>query len=54
MSTTGLQPLIELAWESRAEISALNAPEVRSAVERVIKDLNAGRLRVAERRGVGD
>ncbi|CAD5369741.1 2,3,4,5-tetrahydropyridine-2-carboxylate N-succinyltransferase [Rubrivivax sp. A210] len=49
-----LQSVIDLAWESRAEISALNAPEVREAVEHVIKDLNAGRLRVAERRGVGD
>ena len=49
-----LQPLIDLAWESRAEISALNAPEIRNAVERVITELNAGRLRVAERRAVGD
>ena len=53
MSQT-LQPLIDLAWESRAEINALNAPEVRAAVERVIAELNGGRLRVAERRGVGD
>ena len=49
-----LQPVIDMAWDSRAEISALNAPQVRDAVERVIADLNAGRLRVAERRGVGD
>jgi 2,3,4,5-tetrahydropyridine-2-carboxylate N-succinyltransferase len=49
-----LQALIETAWESRSEISALNAPEVRTAVEAVIKDLNAGRLRVAEKKGVGD
>jgi 2,3,4,5-tetrahydropyridine-2,6-dicarboxylate N-succinyltransferase len=53
-SAHGLQPLIDMAWESRAEITALNAPQVRDAVERVIADLNAGRLRVAERRGVGD
>ena len=53
-SAASLQPLIDMAWESRAEISALNAPHVRDAVERVIADLNAGRLRVAERRGVGD
>ncbi len=46
--------LINLAWESRAEISALNAPEVRTAVEAVISDLNAGRVRVAEKRGIGD
>jgi len=49
-----LQSLIDLAWEGRAEISAVNAPEVREAVEHVIADLNGGRLRVAERRGVGD
>jgi 2,3,4,5-tetrahydropyridine-2,6-dicarboxylate N-succinyltransferase len=46
--------LINLAWESRADISALNAPDVRVAVEAVIADLNKGRIRVAERRGVGD
>ena len=54
MSADKLQHLIDMAWESRAEISAINAPEVRDAVERVIAELNAGRLRVAERRGVGD
>ncbi len=54
MSTHPLQSVIDLAWESRAEISAINAPEVRDAVEQVIAELNAGRLRVAERRGVGD
>ncbi|MDP3224674.1 MAG: 2,3,4,5-tetrahydropyridine-2,6-dicarboxylate N-succinyltransferase, partial [Rubrivivax sp.] len=54
MSQPQLQSIIDLAWESRAEISAVNAPEVREAVEQVIADLNSGRLRVAERRGVGD
>ena len=54
MSRTQLQPGIDLAWDARAEISAINAPEVREAVELVIQDLNAGRLRVAEQRGVGD
>jgi len=49
-----LQAVIDLAWDNRAQISALNAPEVRDAVEQVVADLNAGRLRVAERRGVGD
>jgi 2,3,4,5-tetrahydropyridine-2,6-dicarboxylate N-succinyltransferase len=52
--STPLQALIDTAWEARAEISAINAPEVRDAVEQVIKGLNSGRLRVAERRGVGD
>ena len=54
MSTLQLQPIIDLAWESRTEITAINAPEVRDAVETTIRELNAGRLRVAERRGVGD
>ena len=47
------QSTIDLAWESRAEITATNSPEVRAAVDAVISDLNAGRLRVAERQGVG-
>ena len=52
--SSDLKAVIDLAWEARAEISALNAPQVREAVEEVIADLNGGRLRVAERRGVGD
>jgi 2,3,4,5-tetrahydropyridine-2-carboxylate N-succinyltransferase len=48
-----LQSTIELAWDNRAEISAVNAPQVREAVEHVIAELDAGRLRVAERQGVG-
>ncbi len=54
MSLAQLEQTINLAWEARAEISAINAPEVRDAVEHVIADLNGGRLRVAEKRGVGD
>jgi 2,3,4,5-tetrahydropyridine-2,6-dicarboxylate N-succinyltransferase len=54
MSFAQLQTIIDQAWDSRAEITALNAPQVREAVEHVIADLNAGRLRVAEKRGVGD
>ena len=54
MSSAQLQSVIDLAWESRAEISAINAPQVRGAVETVIGDLNAGRLRVAEKLGVGN
>jgi 2,3,4,5-tetrahydropyridine-2-carboxylate N-succinyltransferase len=48
-----LQNLIDVAWEGRASLTPTNAPEVREAVERVISDLNGGRLRVAERQGVG-
>jgi 2,3,4,5-tetrahydropyridine-2-carboxylate N-succinyltransferase len=54
MSTDSRQNTIDLAWESRTEISAINAPELRETVESVISDLNGGRLRVADKRGVGD
>jgi 2,3,4,5-tetrahydropyridine-2,6-dicarboxylate N-succinyltransferase len=56
MSTANLQELqatIDLAWESRASINATNSPEIYQAVEHVIGELNAGRLRVAEREAVG-
>lgn len=48
-----LQTTIDLAWENRASLNAANSPQVREAVEQVIADLNAGRIRVAERQGVG-
>ncbi len=48
-----LQALIDAAWEQRAEISAEKSPDVRAAVEHVIADLNKGRVRIAEREGVG-
>jgi 2,3,4,5-tetrahydropyridine-2,6-dicarboxylate N-succinyltransferase len=54
MTTASLQATIDLAWESRADITAVNAPQVLEAVDQVIADLNKGRIRVAERRGVGD
>ncbi|MCW5640321.1 MAG: 2,3,4,5-tetrahydropyridine-2,6-dicarboxylate N-succinyltransferase, partial [Rubrivivax sp.] len=47
------QNLIDLAWEGRNQITATSAPDVRQAVDEVIADLNAGRIRVAERQGVG-
>ncbi|MEY3271363.1 MAG: hypothetical protein RLZZ341_264 [Pseudomonadota bacterium] len=49
-----LQSTIDVAWERRTEMNAANAPQVREAVEQVIAALNGGRLRVAERRGVGE
>jgi len=52
-TTAQLKDLIDLAWEGRAQISAVSSPEVREAVEHVIGELNAGRVRVAERQGVG-
>jgi 2,3,4,5-tetrahydropyridine-2-carboxylate N-succinyltransferase len=48
-----LQATIDRAWDQRAQADALNTPAVRDAVEQVIADLNGGRLRVAERQGVG-
>jgi 2,3,4,5-tetrahydropyridine-2,6-dicarboxylate N-succinyltransferase len=53
MSFTELQSIVDMAWDNRARLDPTNAPEVRTAVAQVIKDLNAGRLRVAERQGVG-
>jgi 2,3,4,5-tetrahydropyridine-2,6-dicarboxylate N-succinyltransferase len=53
MSQT-LQTVIEAAWEDRANISVAAAPaEVRDAVEHVLNELDAGRLRVATREAVG-
>jgi len=54
MSLAQYQSIIDLAWESRSEITAINAPEVRDTVEKVISELNGGRIRVAERLGVGE
>jgi 2,3,4,5-tetrahydropyridine-2-carboxylate N-succinyltransferase len=52
--TASLQSLIDAAWEDRAKFSPTDAPaDVRAAVESVIEDLNAGRVRVATREGVG-
>ena len=51
--TSELQSIIEMAWESLASINAGNSPKIFEAVEAVISDLNGGRLRVAERQGVG-
>jgi 2,3,4,5-tetrahydropyridine-2,6-dicarboxylate N-succinyltransferase len=48
-----LQATIDLAWDNRAQADALGGPDIRDAVEHVIGELNAGRLRVAERQGVG-
>ena len=46
------QKTIEDAWEGRAALNPSNAPgELREAVEHVIAGLDAGKLRVAEKRG---
>ncbi len=47
---TDLAATIDRAFETRAELSPDNAPaDVRAAVDRVIAELDAGRLRVAEK-----
>ena len=51
--TAALQATIDQAWEDRTKITAASAPQVVEAVEQVIAELNGGRLRVAERQGVG-
>ncbi|MFC3146854.1 2,3,4,5-tetrahydropyridine-2,6-dicarboxylate N-succinyltransferase [Piscinibacterium candidicorallinum] len=49
MSQT-LASVIESAWESRTSLSPASAPkDVSEAVETVIADLDAGRIRVAEK-----
>ena len=44
-----LQTTIDLAWESRTQITAASSPKVLEAVEAAVDELNAGRLRVAEK-----
>ena len=49
-----LQSIIDTAWENRTQYSPSSAPkELGDAVEHVIAELNAGRLRVATREAVG-
>jgi len=49
-----LQSIIDTAWENRTQYSPASAPkELADAVEHVIAELNAGRLRVATRESVG-
>jgi len=49
---TDLQTTIEQAWDQRTELSPAAAPAaVREAVDHVIGELNAGRLRVAQKVG---
>jgi 2,3,4,5-tetrahydropyridine-2,6-dicarboxylate N-succinyltransferase len=49
-----LQSIINTAWENRTQYSPSSAPkELGDAVEHVIAELNAGRLRVATREAVG-
>ena len=52
-TVASLQAVIDDAWERRADITAASAkPDLKDAVTRVMAELDAGRLRVAEKRGV--
>jgi 2,3,4,5-tetrahydropyridine-2-carboxylate N-succinyltransferase len=52
--TQQLQTIIDAAWEDRANLSIQSASsEIKDAVKHVIAGLNAGKLRVATREGVG-
>jgi len=49
--TQPVQTLIENAWEKRTELSPSSSPaDVKGAVKRVLADLDAGKLRVAEKK----
>ena len=49
---SALQATIDRAWEDRASLAPSSAPtDVRDAVAHVIAELDAGRLRVAEKLG---
>ncbi|MFZ2990710.1 2,3,4,5-tetrahydropyridine-2,6-dicarboxylate N-succinyltransferase [Ideonella sp.] len=51
--TNALQSTIDAAWEERTTLNGQTHGAVREAVNAVIAELNAGRLRVATREGVG-
>src|ERR1700676_3964858 len=52
LSMNLLQQTIDDAWERRTELDAASAPRaIREAVDAAIGELDAGRLRVAEKRG---
>jgi 2,3,4,5-tetrahydropyridine-2-carboxylate N-succinyltransferase len=53
MNLKELQATIDIAWQHRAKLDSTNSPELRASVEQVVRELNAGRIRVAERQGVG-
>jgi 2,3,4,5-tetrahydropyridine-2-carboxylate N-succinyltransferase len=49
-----LQTIIDQAWENRAQLNISNAgTEITQAVDHVIGELNAGRLRVSTKKAVG-
>lgn len=50
-SSVNLKSTIEAAWQDR---SLLQTPPVKRAIERVLEQLDQGKIRVAERTGVGE
>ncbi|MYK32311.1 MAG: 2,3,4,5-tetrahydropyridine-2,6-dicarboxylate N-succinyltransferase, partial [Boseongicola sp. SB0670_bin_30] len=53
MSNVQLEAAIESAWNVRDEITPSTTGEARDAIEDTLTALDAGRLRVAERRDDG-
>jgi 2,3,4,5-tetrahydropyridine-2-carboxylate N-succinyltransferase len=54
ISQEHLQPIIDQAWENRAQITLQNAsPELRTSISQVIEGLNMGEIRVATKESVG-
>jgi len=51
--TANLAPIIDAAWENRADLSTSTTGEVRDAVTQTLALLDAGKARVAEPDGNG-
>ena len=54
MSNADLESAIEAAWDTRDQITPSTGGETRDAIEETLNALDAGTLRVAERRDDGD
>ncbi len=54
MSTVQLQAVIDDAWNDRESIGPQTVGDVRDAVSKVLDMLDSGKVRVAERKGIGD
>ena len=53
MSITGLQTIIDAAWESRDEINSQSQGEVREAIDAALQLMDTGKARVAEKTSDG-
>jgi 2,3,4,5-tetrahydropyridine-2-carboxylate N-succinyltransferase len=49
MTVSALESAVEAAWEARADLSPATRGEQRDAIETALAELDAGRLRVAEK-----